>query len=125
MSYPSYKPTARTFDPGDYPIKKFKSQNGVELRILYGSNRTNIKMSLTYDNITDAAAEEFLDHYDEMKGTFNTFSIGAQAKTGWEGNSDAIGAGASGNAYRYESAPQVQQVRPGISPVTVNLIGVL
>lgn len=125
MNYPSQKPTSRSFDPGDFPIKKFRSQSGVEVRILYGSNRTNMRLSLTYENISDDAAEEFLDHYEEMKGTFNTFFIGPDARTGWEGEFDALGAGASGNAYRYESPPQVQQVRPGISSVTVSLIGVL
>ena len=130
MAFPSLRPTSRTFDPGDYPIKTYKAQNGSEVRVLYGSNRTNMKMSLSYANITDAEAEQFLDHYDEMKGTFTTFSISEQdlntkAKTGWEGNPDAIGAESYNNAYRYDGPPQVQQVRPGISTVTVNLIGVL
>lgn len=131
MPFPiSLRPSSRTFDPGDYPVKTYKAQNGSEVRILYGSNRTNMKLSLSYENITDADAELFLDHYDETNGTFNTFVVANPnqtdgAKTGWEGNFDAIGAGASGNVYRYESAPQVQQVRPGISTVTVNLIGVL
>jgi len=130
MAFPSLRPSSRSFDAGDYPIKTYKTQNGSEVRILYGNRRTNMKMALSYENITDAQAELFLDHYDEMKGTFTTFAIASQlqnvaAKTGWEGSHDAIGAGASGNAYRYEGPPQVQQVRSGISTVTVNLIGVL
>ena len=126
MAFPDLVPTSRSFDAGDYPIKTFKSQNGKEHRILYGSNRTNMKLSLSYANITDANAELFLDHYDEVQGTFGTFGIGRDAgKGGWEGNEDAIGASDHGNSYRYESAPQLVQVRPGISTVTVNLIGVL
>jgi len=124
MAFPALVPTSRSFDAGDYPIKTFKSQNGAETRILYGSNRTNMKLSLSYANITDANAELFLDHYDEMKGTFTTFGIDV-AKRGWEGNIDAIGAATHGNAYRYESAPQLTQVRPGVSTVTVSLIGVI
>ena len=124
MDFPALVPTSRSFDAGDYPIKTFKSQNGAETRILYGSNRTNMKLSLSYANITDANAELFLDHYDEMKGTFTTFGI-TVAKRGWEGNIDAIGAGSHGNAYRYEGPPSVTQVRAGISTVTVNLIGVI
>jgi hypothetical protein len=126
MPFPSLVPTSRSFDAGDYPIKTFKSQNGAETRILYGSNRTNMKLSLSYANITDANAELFLDHYDEMKGTFTTFPVGRDTgKGGWEGNADAIGASEHGNSYRYESAPQLTQVRPGVSTVTVNLIGVI
>tara|TARA_R110002012_G_scaffold53324_2_gene137133 strand:- start:417 stop:806 length:390 start_codon:yes stop_codon:yes gene_type:complete len=125
MDYPSLVPTSRSFDAGNYPIKSFKAQNGAEARILYGSKRTNMKLSLSYANIADASAELFLDHYDAMKGTFTTFSFLKAAKAGWESNLDAIGAAAHGNAYRYENPPQVVQVRPGVSTVTVNLIGVI
>jgi hypothetical protein len=127
MAFPTLVPTSRSFESGDYPVKTFKAQNGKEHRILYGSNRTNMKLSLSYANITDANAELFLDHYDEVQGTFQTFNIGdlEESRGGWKGNKDALGAGESGNNYRYEGPPQVAQVRPGISTVTVNLIGVL
>ena len=127
MAFPTLVPTSRTFESGDYPVKTFKAQNGKEHRILYGSNRTNMKLSLSYANITDADAELFLDHYDEMQGTFKTFNIGGleESRGGWKGNRDALGAQTHGNNYRYEGPPQLAQVRPGISTVTVNLIGVL
>ena len=131
MPYPiALKPTSRSFNLGDYPVKAFKSQSGAETRILYGSKRTNLKLSLTYENITDANAELFIDHYDETQGTFATFEVASAstadgAKTGWEGTEGAIGAEGSGNVYRYEGPPELTQVRPGISTVTVNLIGVL
>tara|TARA_R100001086_G_scaffold242861_1_gene171036 strand:+ start:170 stop:550 length:381 start_codon:yes stop_codon:yes gene_type:complete len=126
MAFPSLVPTARTFDAGDFPVKIYKSQNGKEHRILYGSNRTNMKLSLTYANITDANAELFLDHYEEEQGTFGTFdSVPTGYEKGWEGNASEIDAQTFGNKYRYEGPPQVVQVRPGVSTVTVNLIGVL
>ena len=124
--FPTIEPTSRTFEPGDFPVKTYKTQNGVEHRVLYGSRRTNLKVSLTFANITDAQAEQILDHYDSVQGTFGTLSIDmSSGKKGWEGNEDALGAGAHGNSFRYEKSPQLVQVRPGISTVTVNLIGVL
>jgi hypothetical protein len=130
MAFPTLEPTSRTFDVGNYPIKTYQAQNGAEVRILYGNNRTKMKLSLSYANISDSNAELFIDHYDEVKGTYGTFDAASlnqndKAKTGWKGNSDALGAGAAGARYRYEGPPQVSQVRPGISTVTVNLIGVL
>lgn len=131
MPFPfALKPTSRDFEPGDYPVKPFRTQNGSEIRILYGSQRTNMKLALTYSNIADSDAQLFLDHYDETKGTFATFAVvsasdvSGSVKTGWEGNPQALGAGIAGSIYRYEKAPAVTQVRPGISTVTVNLIGV-
>lgn len=122
--FPSLVPTSRSFDPGSYPVKTYKAQNGSEHRILYGSTRTNMRLSLSYANITDAEAEQFLDHFDAVQGTFQRFTVKSGSREGWEGNNDALSA-VGANKYRYESAPQCVQVRPGISTVTVNLIGVL
>lgn len=133
MDFPALKPTARTFDPGTYPVKTFKAQNGAETRILYGSTRVDTKLTLTYANIADANAELFVTHYDQQQGTFKTFSantLGTALTDGWQGE------GVSGNsketldrrlsavAYRYESAPVITQVAKGLSTVTVTLIAV-
>tara|TARA_R100001510_G_scaffold51237_1_gene50885 strand:+ start:244 stop:657 length:414 start_codon:yes stop_codon:yes gene_type:complete len=123
-------PSARTFESGDFPVKTYKAQNGAEHRILYGDKRTNMKLSLTYANILDADAEKFLDHYDEVQGTFKTFPLPSingvnPTRGGWQGNKDALGANIQGNDYRYEGPPRVVQVASGRSTVTVSLIGVL
>ena len=90
MAFPTLQPTRRTYDPGSYPIKTFKAQNGKEHRILYGSERTDVKLSLSYANIGDANAEQFLDHYDEVQGTFSTFDLPDNALAGWSSNTDAL-----------------------------------
>ena len=90
MAYPILKPSSRSYDPGSYPVKTFKAQNGAETRILYGSERTDVKLSLSYANIGDPNAELFLDHYDEVQGTFQTFTLPGQALGGWDGNDDAL-----------------------------------
>lgn len=123
--FPAIIPSKRNFDPGNFPVKTFRSQSGVETRVLYGSKRTGMKLSLTYRNITDTQAEEFLDHYHEMKGSYTTFALGTEAKEGWEGNIDALEAGEWGSKYRYAGPPRLTQVKPGISHISVNLVGVL
>jgi hypothetical protein len=90
MAFPNLKPSSRSYEPGSYPIKTFKAQNGAETRILYGTERTEVKLSLSFANIGDANAERILDHYDEVQGSFQTFKIPATALTGWEGNKDAL-----------------------------------
>jgi hypothetical protein len=90
MAFPDLKPSSRSYEPGSYPIKTFKAQNGAERRILYGTERTEVKLSLSFANIGDANAEQILDHYDEVQGTFQTFKIPAAVLTGWEGNKDAL-----------------------------------
>ena len=122
MTFPALAPSSRTFDPGDYPVKAFKAQNGSEFRLLYGSKRVGMKMSLEYTNIPDAAAELFLTHFHAMQGTFRQFSIVAATKSGWAGDQGAIDAERWGSAWRYEGSPQVKSVYPGVSNVRVDLI---
>jgi len=131
LDFPQIVPSRRSVEVGDYPVKKFKSQNGDELRILYGDKRTGKKLSLQYNGITDVEAELFYDHYEQQKGTFSIFYLsnsaggGSRTKFGWEGNIDVFGAAESGNAWRYEKPPVITNVYPGVSNVTVSLLAVL
>ena len=124
MAYPSLQPTGRRFDAGDYPYKTLQSQSGKEVRILYGDKRTGMTLDLQYDNIADTSADDFITHYDEVKGGFTAFTLPAAFRTGWSGNAAAIDA-ATGNQWRYSQPPTITSVRPGISSVTVKLVGVL
>lgn len=124
MAFPTLQPTGRNFDPGDYPIKTFRSQSGSETRILYGSQRTNMTLELNYENITDANAALFITHFDEVKGTYQTFTVTSAVQTGWNGSSTTLDVTGS-NAWRYAEAPRITAVRPGLSSVQVKLVGVL
>ena len=123
MPFPALQPTSRDFTPGNWPVKSYKSQSGAEVRILYGDTRTSMELTLGYDNISDAQAEQFLTHYDETKGTYNTFTINSSTKAGWSGTATAIDSGAI-NRWRYADPPQVTAVKPGRSSVRVSLLGV-
>ena len=120
MAFPSLTPTGRQFTPGDFPSKRFNAQSGAEVRILYGSRRTNAVLSLSYANVTDANAESFLDDYSDQLGTFRTFTLPSAVFEGWSGMVSKLDA-PSGTKWRYDAEPQVQAVRPGISSVTVSL----
>lgn len=122
MPFPNIKPSARSWDAGDFPVKIFKTQAGVETRILYGSRRQGAQMSLSYQNITDALAKDFFEHFEETKGTFASFDIPANVRAGWAQANLYIGAG---NKWRYAEPPEITSVFPGRSSVTVKLVAVL
>lgn len=130
MGFPNLVPSERSFGAGDWPVKNFRTQAGTETRILYGNRRTGMTMDLSYNNISDVNAELFLDHYNEMLGTYTTFLLedaatGIGTRTGWKGNYDALDASTAGNRWRYAEPPSVQSIKPGISNVSVKLIAVL
>lgn len=122
MAFPALVPSKRSFDAGDYPVKSFRSQSGVEARILYGSRRTGGTLQLDYENISDTNANLFVAHFEETKGTFSTFALDSNASYGW--GAGVIDAGV-GNQWRYSGSPQITNVRPGVSSVRVELIAVL
>ena len=124
MAYPNYAPTSRSFNAGDYPYKTYKSQNGVEVRILYGDKRTGMTLDLQYDNLLDNHADAFILHYDDTKGGFLTFELPEEVRAGWAGIPSRIDV-PTGNKWRYDGPPAITSVRPGISSVTVKLVGVL
>lgn len=124
MAFPALQPTSRSFSPGNFPVKTFNSQSGAEVRILYGNERTKMTLNLGYENITDAEAQLFVDHFDSVQGTYGVFNIALEALTGWSGDTATLST-IGNNSWRYNSAPNLSSVRPGLSSVTVELIGVL
>ena len=123
MSFPTLAPTARTFDPGDWPVKKYNSMSGAEVRIRYGNKRFNAKLSLQYNNIADKSADDFLTHYESQFGTYKAFTVPTQVLSGWTGNNYIPNQ--SVMKFRYSKAPSVVSVRPGVSSVSVELTGVI
>jgi hypothetical protein len=124
MAFPTLTPTSREFSPGAWPIKNYNAQSGAEIRILYGSQRTNAKLGLSYENVTDANAQLFIDDFNSNIGTLRTFTLPSAAQNGWNGSAETLDA-PPGTKWRYESEPQIRSVRPGRSSVTVNLVAVI
>ena len=128
MTYPTLVPTERSFELGDWPAKKFRSMNGTEVRILYGTSETEAKLSLGYSNITDLQASEFVTHYRSLQGTYQRFALSQEVYSGWQGATtegpDQVVRPRNAR-WRYESPPRISSVRPGVSSVQVSLIAVL
>jgi hypothetical protein len=122
MAFPQLRPTSRDFSPGDWPTKRFNAQSGTEIRILYGSQRTNAKLSLTYTNITNVSGQLFLDDYNSTYGTLRTFTLPSVIFTGWP-NTTGLNA-PPGTRWRYETEPKIQHFYAGRCSVSIELIAV-
>ena len=82
-------------------------------------------MKLSYNNITDAKADDFLAYYDDRKGTYKTFAVSTEARDGWSGEAKYLKASQYSNKWRFAGPPQVTQVKKGVSNISVTLISVL
>ena len=123
MSYPTFTPSARTYNPGNWAVKNYNSMSGREIRIRYGDKRFNAKLTLQYQNIADTDADDFLSHYNSQFGTYEAFTLPPEVFTGWSGTS--YNPDESAMKFRYNQAPTVVSVRPGVSTVSVELTGVI
>ena len=128
MPFPALVPSARSFDPGNWPVKTYRAQNGAEVRLLYGNTRTGMTLQLEYSNIPDTDAQQFLQHYIEVKGTYTTFAFGGaiwnRVLAGWKGAPSPL-LPPAGTDWRYDGPPSLSAVRPGVSTVSVTLRGVI
>ena len=127
-AFPGLVPSSRSFDLGDWPISKFRSINGSEVRIKYGDSETEARVSLSYENIKDAEVDQFITHYRACEGSYKRFPLDQKIYNGWsgmttEGPNQAF---RPENArWRYENPPKITNIRPGISTVQVSLIAVI
>ena len=129
-SFPTIAPSGRSFVDGDWPVKTFNSQSGVEVRILHGNRRYGHKLSLSYDNIADEVCQQFFEHYRSVKGTYETFGIpqvasGSAVAQGWGGDANFFNAGPHSQQYRYAGPPEMSSNYPGISSIRLDLVAVL
>ena len=135
MPFPEIEvPTTRTFKAGTWSVQTFKSMSGSETRILYGDRQVGAEMVLTYKHLRDDFVKKFFDHFAEMKGTYQSFIfevIQSKAKEGWDVQSTTPETKylspslTTGDVYwRYKEAPQMTNVYPGYSDLTITLVGV-
>lgn len=127
-------PTSRSFRAGKWPITTATSQSGVRSKRLWGNLASGGSLSLTYANIPDDVAEDFIDSWQQTKGGLNyletTNGNGIQsADPMFEGMSADMKAeilsATTGTQWTYAQAPVVENVAPGISTVKVELIAEL
>lgn len=127
-------PTSRSFRAGKWPITTATSQSGVRSKRLWGNLASGGSLSLTYANIPDDVAEDFIDSWQQTKGGLNyletTNGNGIQSTDPmFEGMSADMKAeilsATTGTQWTYAQEPIVESVAPGISTVKVELIAEL
>jgi len=127
--FPSLTPTSRSFEPGVYPQRSFRTLSGAVVRRTFGSSPFGARLEMEFANISNVNAFEILSHYRTQTSQNKRFKIDTnKAANPLAGinNADLVFI-ASGNAdtlrWEYAEAPKVRSVFPGRSTVTVSLTG--
>lgn len=135
INFPDIEPTARSYNPGEFPRTLFESQNGSMTAVYFGDRPVNGTLELTFSNIVDAKAHEIINHYKKCNradddGNWNYAKLpktatGPLAGIGDADLRDTVGEVEDNRRYRYDSAPVVTSIFPGYSTVVVKLVAMI
>ena len=128
-------PTSRSFRAGKWTITTATSQSGVRSKRLWGSLASGGSLSLTYANIPDDVAEDFIDSWQQTKGGLDYLETTSgcndiqSTDLMFDGMSADMKAevlsATAGTQWTYAAAPVIESVAPGISTVKIELIAEL
>ena len=127
-SFPSIKPSSRSYNPGEYPQTKFEAQNGAKTIMRYGKNRVNATLKLGFANISDADAALILDNYEDVNSDWDYVTFSSANGTVGVGStslSNYLKESGSGLKWRYSGPPSVTSTSKGMSNVSCSFVACL
>ena len=127
-SFPSVKPSSRSYSPGEYPQTNFEAQNGAKTIMRYGKNRVNATLSLGFSNITDANAALILANYEDVNSDWDYVTFySANGTVGVDSTSlsNYFKESGSGLKWRYSGPPSVTSTFKGMSNVSCSFVACL
>lgn len=121
-SLPALTPTAMDFTAPEFPVKANTSLSGVVSRRIFGNRGSKAGLQLSFDNIPDASAVEFLTAWKTAKGPLDAIAVPAEVFAGADqALTTYLQDGGDGLIWHFAEPPQLQRVKLGISSVRVKL----
>jgi hypothetical protein len=99
----------------------FQSLSGYEVRVLHGSSPIGGSLSLAFDNLLEGDLKAVTDHFAACRGSYDLFDLPV---TAWAGLASYAHITPAGFKWRYQAAPQVTYVAPGVGNVSLTLLAV-
>jgi hypothetical protein len=124
-TFPSIRPTARTYSPGQFPTKTYRGLSGATVKRIFGNRSFGHAIEMQFTNITDATTKQILDHYYGEYGNYQRFDLPDNVFSGMSSSLKSSVQAPSNILWEYAEPPQVESVFNGRSTVTVRLIGEL
>jgi len=122
-SFPALKPSARSFQLGQYPVKTYRAMSGAVVRRSFGNKAFGYTLDLEFANIPEATVNTIIDHYNGQQGGTLGFAIAIVVFAGYTVTLQGKVRNPSGIEWLYAEPPNVSSVIAGISTVTVKLVG--
>lgn len=123
MSFPALIPSSRAFSPGSLPVRQYRTLSGAIWKRAFSNTRSGHSLSLEFKNIPDQQADQVVAHYEAMGGSFTRFDLPGSVFAGMDSTMAGRIQAPSNVRWAYSSEPKVSSVFPGLSTVTVDLVG--
>lgn len=88
---------------------------------MHGTRIVGQRLTLIFENVTEAVGTSITDHYASNGTTYGVFDLPAAVFAGMNSYSYTNEAN---NSWRYAGPPQVSYITPGYQTVSVELVGV-
>ena len=121
--FPSYIPTRRNFTPGIFPQKTFRTLGGVAAKRTFGNVAYGAKLELEFTNIIDDKVQAIIAHYQFQTQRNQRFQLPDTVIAGMNASLATSVKAVSTLRWEYESPPAIESIFPGISVVSLTLIG--
>jgi len=121
--FPSYIPTRRNFTPGIFPQKTFRTLGGTIARRTFGNVAYGAKLELEFTNITDDKVQAIIAHYQFQTQRNQRFQLPDTVIAGMNASLATSVKAVSTLRWEYEGPPAIESIFPGISVVSLTLIG--
>ena len=121
--FPSYIPTRRNFTPGIFPQKIFRTLGGVSAKRTFGNVAYGAKLELEFTNIADDKTQAIIVHYQYQTQRNQRFRLSNSILIGMAAPLFETVKAYSTLRWEYEGPPAIESIFPGISVVSLTLIG--
>ena len=128
ITFPSVKPSSRSYSPGKYPSTTFESLDGTKTYLRFGNKRVEATLTLGFSNISDADAALILANYEDVNSNWDyvTFSsTNGTAGVDSTSLSNYFKESGSGLKWRYSGPPSVTSTFKGMSNVSCSFVACL
>ena len=76
-AFPNFAPSQRSFKPGIYPQRSYRSLSGVVTKRTFGNSPSQATLEMSFDNITKLNAATIVAHYRMHTGNNRRFGLEA------------------------------------------------
>jgi hypothetical protein len=127
-TFPSIKPTQRSFSLGEYPVKTYRSLSGKTVRRSFGNRPYGASLELVFENVKQATLDAIYSHYHTQQGATVGFALPDEVWAGLSLSSTTVRGLKNGSPFAdstewvYAEPPSVESTQRDLSTISVKLV---